>query len=268
MGYVNFKLQDQITTAEILDQQTRVSQNTGKDLFQLEVYFKAHKDRRDFYVQALQNGTAILLPADGDILNGVVVSLYEKQYSYTEGEPIQHCTWLLTQKEELAVESLQIGDITVSPYKYNDEFSKESLICNFCFDVDAETYKYVRNLPIYFSVTRKGISDVPRSMRFGLVVWSSEDEQTYRLKATLVEENYDKDQTNQGLMEPMFSNVMEQLAITTIRLSKLLNLLESKGILTKEEAKNIIEIPDSERKEQRELFCRVKNFDKWIENED
>jgi len=104
-------------------------------------------------------------------------------------------------------------------------------------------------------------------MRFGLVVWASDDEQTYRLRARLVEENYDKARDGHGFLEPMFSNVMEQLAVTTTRLSKLLDVLASKGILTEEEKKNVFEVPDSERKERRELFCRVRDFDKWVENE-
>lgn len=268
MGHVRFKLQDQITTAELLDQQTSISQNTGKELFRLEVRFRAHESMRDFYTQALRTGTAMLLPPDGDVSKGITVSLHENQHSYTVGEPIQHCTWVLSQVEELTLASLQIGDAAVIPYKYKDEFSQGSLICNFCFDVDAETYTYIRNLPIYFQVVRTGISDEPRTMRFGLVVWASNDEQTYRLRATLVEQNYDKAGAGHGFLEPMFSNVMEQLAVTTTRLSKLLDVLESRGILTEVEKQSVFEVPDSERKGRKELFYRVRDFDKWIENEE
>lgn len=268
MGHIRFKIEDRITTAELLDQQVSLSRNTGKELIQFEVSFKAHESMREFFTQGLRNGTATLLPADGDDSKGITVKLYEKQHSYTLGEPIQRCTWLLSQQEELTLESLQIADITLAPYKYRDEFDQDSLICNLCFDLDAETYKHVRNLPMYFPVVRKGISEEPRTMRFGMVIWASEDEQNYRMRATIVEESYDKTGIGHGFLEPMFTHMMEQLVVTTARLSKLLDLLESKGLLTEEEKKGVIEIPDSERKDKKELFYRVRDFDKWVENED
>jgi hypothetical protein len=268
MGNVRFKIEDRITTAELLNQQASISPNTGKELFQLEVSFRAHENTRGFFTQALQNGTAMLLAEDGDVAKSFTVGLYEKQHSYTMGDPIQRCTWLLSQVEELNLESLQIADLTVNPYKYREEFSQDSLICNFCFDIDAETYKNVRNLPLYFPVVRKGISDEPRTMRFGQVLWASEDEQKYRIRTTLVEESYDKSRIGHGFFEPMLTNMMEQLVVTTLRLTKLLDLLESKGLVSEEEKKNVFEVPDSERKDRRELFYQIRDFDKWLENED
>src|ERR1035437_3083215 len=129
MGIIRLKIEDQVTVAEILDQHTTISQNTGKELFQLEVKFKAHENHRNFYTAALGKGTATLLVPGGDSTKDITVDVYEKQHSYTVGQPIQSYTWLLSEREELRLESLQIGDMTLTPYKYEDHFDRDALIC-------------------------------------------------------------------------------------------------------------------------------------------
>lgn len=267
MGHVRFKINDQVVTAEVIEQQSTTSRNTGKGLFQIEVKFRVHEDQRNFCTEALQNGNVTLFSPEGGSSKNIPVRVHEKQHSFTMGDPIQHCTWVLSEVEELNLEALQIGDVTVPPYKYSDEFSEDVLVCNFCIDVDTTTYKYIRSLPQYFPVVRKGVSNAPRSMRFGHVVWATKDEQTYRLRATLVEQNYDKQGAGNGIMQPEFGNVMDVLSVTTIRISKILDMLESKGLLTDEEKKIIREVTEEERKEWRSQFSRVKDFDKWIESE-
>jgi hypothetical protein len=267
MGHVRFKINDQVVTAEVIEQQSSTSRNTGKELFQVEVRFQVHEDQKDFCTEALRNQNATLLSPEGDSSKDIPVRVHEKQHSFTMGDPIQRCTWVLSEFEELNLEALQIGDVTVNPYKYSDEFSEDALVCNFCIDVDATMYKYVRSLPKYFPVVRKGVSDAPRTMRLGEVVWATEDEQTYRLRATLVEQSYDKPGAGNGIMQPAFGNVMDVLSVTTIRISRILDMLESKGLLTDEEKKTIREVAEEEWKERRCQFLRVKDFDKWIENE-
>jgi hypothetical protein len=265
MGSIRLKIEDQVTVAEILDQHTVISQNTGKELFQLEVKFKVHENHRNLYTAALGKGTATLLSPEGDSTKDITVGVYEKQHSYTVGQSIQLCTWLLSEREELKLESLQIGDMTLTPYKYEDHFDLNALICTTCMIVDATTYENLRNLPAYFPVIRKGISDEPRSMRLGLVLWSSDDEETFKVKATLVEESYDKNGRALNLLEPMFTNVMQQLAVTSARFTQLLNVLEAKGILTEEEKNGVFEVPESELRHREDLFYRLRDLDKWVE---
>lgn len=268
MGHVRLKINDQVVTAEVIDQQSTISRNTGKGLFQVEVRFRVHEDQRNFCTEVLQNGNVTLLSPDGDSSTDIPVRVHEKQHSFTVGDPIQRCTWVLSEVEQLNLEALQIGDLTLSPYRYTDEFSEDALVCNFCIDVDAATYKCIRSLPQYFPVVRKGVSDTPRAMRFGPVVWATEDEQTYRLRATLVEQNYDKPGAGNDILQPEFRNVLDELSVTTIRISRILDMLESKGLLTGEEKKTIREVAEEEKNERRSQFSRVKDFDKWIANED
>lgn len=267
MGHIQFRIDDQVVTAEVIDQQTTLSRNTGKELFQAEVSFRIHEDQRDSCTEAIRHGKVELLSPRGDSSKNIPVRVQEKQHSFTMGDPIQRCIWVLSEVEELNLEGLQIGDVMVNPYRYSDEFSDNALVCNFCFDTDAQTRKYLRSLPKYFPVVRKGISDEPRLMRFGHVVWATDDEQTYRFRVTLVEESYDKSGGGNGLLQPEFGNALEMLAEVTVRFSRLLDMLESKGVLAAGDRANIQEIMEEDWKERRTEFSRVKDFDKWVENE-
>jgi hypothetical protein len=180
MGNVRLKVGDHTVTAELLSQSANVSRHTGKELFQLEVQFKAHAAQRESIQDAL-SGKGILLSADGDASKDVTVLLYEKQYSYTEGKPMQNHIWTLTQEEELKLDSLQVADIDLQPYWSVERFDGDALIITARVEVDAATEQALRNLPQYFPVIRKGISDELRTMRFGQILWSSVDEEGFKL---------------------------------------------------------------------------------------
>jgi hypothetical protein len=265
MGHVRIGIEGQIITAEVIDQQATTSRNTGKKLFQLEVRFTVHESQRDFCTTALRTGSATLLSPDGDSTKDMVVRLYEKQHSYSSDSHIQTCVWTLSEQENLTLDSLQIGGLNVTPYRYKGHFSYDALICAVCMKVEAEMYDALRELPTYFPVIRKGISDHPRSMRFGEILWSSEDEQMYKVKATLVEEIHDKSAKSHGLLEPMFTGVMDLLALTSARYKQLLDLLEAKGVLTEEERKKVWEVPEEELQYRQRQFYRLKDLDEWIE---
>jgi hypothetical protein len=265
MGHVRFKVEDQIVTAELIDQRTTTSRNTGKELFQLDVRFRVHENQRGFCTSALKTGSVTLLSSDGDATREITVGVYEKQHSYSSDNPIQSCVWMLSEQEDSTLESLQIGDLNITPYRYKDYFDQEALICTVCMKVDAATHDALRALPMYFPVVRRGISDQSRSMRFGLILWSSDDEETYKMQATLVEEVHDKPGRSHGFLEPMFTSVMDLLALTGARYTQLLDLLEAKGVLTAEERKKVGEIPDDELQYRQRQFYRLKDLDEWIE---
>ncbi len=136
MGNVRFKIGDQIITADVLSQSDSKSRHTGKGLIQLEVQFKAHAAQRKSIQDAL-SGTGTLLSQDAS--KDVAVLLYEKEYSYTDAHPMQNHIWTLTQKEKLMLDSLQLADISLQPYRFKESFDGDALIITARVEVDLAT---------------------------------------------------------------------------------------------------------------------------------
>ncbi len=105
-------------------------------------------------------------------------------------------------------------------------------------------------------------------MRFGQILWSSVDDGRFKLYLTIVEQNYDEQKRNPGFLEPQFGTVMTSLAATSGQVAKLLEVLQTKGLLTEEERLGITEISDLEREKRTRQFDRVSDLDRWLDAEE
>ncbi|MBS1799562.1 MAG: hypothetical protein JSS95_07015 [Acidobacteria bacterium] len=248
-------------------QNSHTSRHTGKELFELEVQFTAHEAQSDSIREAL-SGKGCLLSADGDTSKDVTVLLFQKTHSYTDGRPIQSYIWTLTQEEELKVDDLQLADVTLQPYWFTERFDEDALIISARVEVDAATEQSLRNLPQYFPVIRKGISDEPRTMRFGQILWSSVEEEKFKLGITIVEKIYDEQKKTPALFQPQLRHISNTLAVAGARIAKLLDILQEKGVLTEEERVSIAEVPDAERRKRVGQFDRVDDLDAWLGDDD
>jgi hypothetical protein len=267
MGIIRFKVGDQFLVGNVLSQSTATSQHTGREITELEVQFKAHERGKKAVEDALAIGVGTVL-AEGDSSSEFAVTLYQKQHSFTIGEPIQTYTWSLRQREKLMTESLKLGDMAVHPYRYMETISQDALVLTIRATVDATTLQTLRALPLYFPVVREGISDEPRSMRFGAVIWSSADEQEFKIQATIVEEKYDAKGNQHSFLEPMLGNLMKSVSSTNARFKTLVQILLSKGLITEEEKANIVEVSDEELRRRNYEFDRVVDVDEWFKRED
>ena len=170
------------------------------------------------------------------------------------------------QTEKSNLDALQIGEEVVQPYVYTEELDGSALIITARVEIDSATNERLRKLEGYFPVIRKGIQDEPRSMRFGVNLWS-EDGEKRKVQITLVEEIYDKEKKERSILQPEFGNVSALLARTHLRMKYLMNTLKAKGILADEEISQILDVSDTDRREQNEEFYRVKDLDEWLEKE-
>jgi hypothetical protein len=262
MGIVEFKAGTQLIRAEVLSQTTMVSRHSGKELNVLEVRFRTDQSHKKALEEAISSGFGNLVNADRS--EGKTVTLFQKQQSYTVGEAVEILTWVLTEKEELKLDALQIEELTVQPYRYEESFDGDALILTARVQIDASTLEALRALPKYFPVVRKGISDGPRSMRFGQVVWSSDDENQFKIHATVVEQVYDTTRSSNGFLEPRFGNVMDSLVSTNARFKALMDVLEAKAVITADEKEKIIDVPTDEVRRRILQFDRVLDVDGWF----
>jgi hypothetical protein len=71
-------------------------------------------------------------------------------WSSRDGDAIRTYVWTLTETEELKLQSLKIGPMTLEPYKYEEEFTGNALIITIRLEIDVATESALRDLPQYF----------------------------------------------------------------------------------------------------------------------
>ena len=265
-GSVSFKAGGFTIKAERLNRETVTSLHTGKDLFRIDAQFFASERQKDEVNAAREDKAAVLITTD-DPPREIPITIQQKLYSYTDGRSQQTYTWTLIEKEEFSLTSIELAGVVLTPYKYEEEFGQQSLTINMRVETDDAARQKLRELPLYFPVIRRGISDEPRSMRFGQTLWSTDDAGKSKFRYVLVDESYDAT-GGHGFLEPQFSNVQDHLAIATERLAKLIDVLETKGLISKEDADKIIEVPDEAFWQRKREYARVDDLDDWLGKND
>ena len=182
MSVVHFKAGELGMRARVQSRTAATSPFTGKELAQLEVFFTAHENQQDEVREALSQPAALLADGQGELSTPVDVALHQTNYSYTVGNPVQSYTWLLTEKEELSLETLHVAGMSFQPYQYSERIDDGALIIDARVEVDKETRIKIRDLKPYFQVLREGISEKPRSMRCGQLIWSSVEDDKLKLR--------------------------------------------------------------------------------------
>ncbi len=263
MPTVRFKAGTLEIRAEVVGDSPLQSQYTGKNLFQIEVEFRADEGRQD-EINAARGASGAVLLRTGEPPVEVPITIAQNMHSFTVGRREQLYKWTLTEKEDLKLETLELGEVVLNPYKFEEEIQNGSLIINARVEVDALTQDALRTLPKYFPVIRRGISDEPRSMRFGQPLWSETESGNTKQRYVLVEESYDAT-PSQGFLEPQFGNVRDSLAVAKVQLEKLIQLLESKGLISSEEIASLTEVSDSEVRNENRLINRVDDIDEWLD---
>ena len=110
---------------------------------------------------------------------------------------------------------------------------------------------------------RKGISNKELEMRFGVPLWS-EEENRIKERLIIVEKIYDENKSKSGsLFQPEMSNIQNKLAYTENLNAELINLLLSKEILTSDEVENIKEKAELDIKNTWYDFYKVEDIDNF-----
>lgn len=263
MPTVSFKAGELTIRAEVVQQSVNKSQHTGKDLFQFEVEFRSDESHQDA-ISAARNTPGAVLHRGGEQPEEVPITIQQSMHSFTVGRREQIYKWTLTETEELKLESLELGDVVLKPYKFEEEVQNGLLRIEARVEINPSTREKLSELAQYFPVVRRGISDEPLSMRFGQPLWSATSSENTKHRYVLVEERYDAT-AHQGFLEPQFGNIRDSLVIAKAQLAKLLEVLEAKGALSTEEITSILEVPESELHTQHRLINCVDDIDEWLD---
>lgn len=203
-----------------------------------------------------------------------------RQMSYRQGEAERHYVLELNEVEptdcaDLVIDGRSFGKPDRYSEKVDDVRTEQgdelrALIVHATVRLSDDDLDWVwnrkrSNEPRYFPVVRQGVSDEPRSMRFGRVIWDRHDD-GLRAFLVLVEETYDRDPDHQGpalLERPEDSTVRRQFLDLQVEMDRLLELLVSKNVLTPDEV-SLVKRPDEEaRWQRRRSLYEVDDVDEW-----
>lgn len=204
--------------------------------------------------------------------------LHQRTLSYSNGYPDRDYVLELTEVEVLECQALLIDGRTFVPFGYSEKVDDvtgeigeqlKALIIDAKVRLTEDELDWLwdrkgqREPDRYFPVVRQGVTDDPRRMRFGRILWDRKD--GVRAHVVLVEETYDLDPRNWRplLSRPDEEGMREQFLELQEQVDRLFEVLVSREVMTSEEVANL-KMPDAAASWRRERsLYEVDDIDKW-----
>jgi hypothetical protein len=196
--------------------------------------------------------------------------------SYTDDGP-RHLTIAWTETEHLQADSVEFEGLTLTPTEghYEERQNDDgSIVVAFQATLTADETDRLRALVPskksevrYWPVVRRGISDNPRNMRLGRVLWQQFDDGMTGQDITLVDEAYDSSDESNAFLglagEPMVGNLVQQVSGLLVRFETLLAELEAAGTVAPEAVERVRASADTLGAIRRHIFFEVSDLSKW-----
>lgn len=246
-----------------------MSISTGQELrrYETEVTFRVPRD--DDLMAALgdEEARVVAIVDDGQ---EVACSAKVLSSSYTQDDDRRHYRIELQEIEHLDLENLVVAGHELRPHKYAEEIRHEVLTCLVRARIPKETLstfwamRGARRGEEYFDVVRHGITDEPRRMRFGRILWTDRGDAGVEALFVLVDKACDDDPKNQlRIHGPNEGAVQESVAKLEVVMERLLATLGVRSVISADEIDAVRSVSD-ELAHQRELnYHEVSDLDKW-----
>jgi hypothetical protein len=194
--------------------------------------------------------------------------------SYQEGGPHSlRITW--NEVEELHAESVEFEGLTLQPTKYEEHGNDDGTISlAFQAALTADETEKLRGLMptkrsgvIHWPVVRHGVSDAPRSMRLGRVLWQQLPDGSIAHDITLVDEAFGASGGSNHMLairgEPEVSNLVGAVAGLLGQVEAIIEELGAASALSAESTARIRAAADESKAVKRHLFYQVADISKW-----
>jgi hypothetical protein len=256
----HFRVGSREVQAEVVESSSEVSEYSGKPLAKARISFAVPPEVVDEIKDAIIDHKFASKDESGNSLEWKVETSSE---SYT-GNPWQSNHKFIVElklRERLEVEELIINDLSLRPYAYEESSNKAGLEIVARVKLSRAETDQLRQLQLGESpvaVVRRGISDSPRVMTFGRVLWSGSDE-GFKLNVVLFDESRVQYST---LGDPTVIYPTKVAFENKSKINKLLEILKSKAVLTESEAEVVNSVvPDPE---EWLSLDRVKDLDEFL----
>ena len=142
------------------------------------------------------------------------------------------------------LEKLVLPGLELEPYEYQEVLEDGALYIRARARLSADDVAHLRQLvqgATYFPVTRQGVSDEARDMRFGALPWSKEMD-NIKQEITLIDRQHDE--------APPFSvdithvhsqNLQRRVEVLSGAFRRLVSILVTKNVLTMEEQAALVD---------------------------
>lgn len=264
---MNLEIDGRLVPAGIIESATIRSRHTDRELRRVEVRLVPEtEEEHQQILDAIKRAKHTSLHSTDETGNPERSwKVVNHSYSYRDGEqgPEGFSHMLeLEEHEVLHPSRLRVGHLAFQPYSYEEEFDDDALVIRAKVRVSESEYEALRQLmrdERYFQVTREGISDVSREMRFGRNLWShSEREIKYEL--FLVDRAMDEREPL-TLLQPEMPNMAKALSQEIELTEALLGLLVRKGAIDEREAAELRQQVQERWWSRREELYRVEDID-------
>jgi hypothetical protein len=242
------------------------SPHTGKSLRRLssEVSVPAARARA---ITALL-ATPRLVDADGSEWSGRL-----ELESFGEVQGLHTLRILWEELEHLQASAVEFQGLSLHPSKYEERVEDRGVVISFHARLTAAETDQVRQLQwnlkrdsaMYFPVVRHGISDEPRPMRFGRVLWQALEDGSTDHQITLVDESLDDQPPSPFALigEPQTGHLLSAVEQLLVERDALMEALMGAGALDEETIDGIREAGVDARGSRRYRFYQVDDLSHW-----
>ncbi|HOT07199.1 MAG: hypothetical protein A4E45_00484 [Methanosaeta sp. PtaB.Bin039] len=248
------------------------SRHTGSDLRRIRVSITARstQEHKSLLLE-LKRGEADSISSydeNGEFSGWWLV--HDSSFAYVrDGDfPHYHHRVYLDEVEELELERLDIEDLSLHPYFYEEEFDCDDLSIKARVLISPSEDARLRSLirsGDFFSVVRHGIDEQPREMRFGKTILWSRHNDGFKYEIIMVDRSYDeRDRPLARIFQPQTSRMQFMLAANMELLDGLIQALLEKGTLSPEEASSIRKRAEESSWDRMREFFEVKDVDEFL----
>jgi hypothetical protein len=184
-------------------------------------------------------------------------------WSHTDGTRIYYHTLDIEEIEELSLDRLVVGELTIHPYAYEERFEQDTLRIEAKALLSEAQYAELKSMlqsSDYFQVVRHGINEQPVEMQFTLGYWSKHDE-GIKHELNLYEKKVDERPDRLRAAFQWIRSMSNQVAENKVCIDALLSTLADKGVLTTEEIEQIHADAIERRWDAKDEFFRVEDLD-------
>jgi hypothetical protein len=196
--------------------------------------------------------------------------------AYSNGGP-HNLTITWSESEILRAEMVEFAGLSLRPLapKYEEHVNTDGSIgINFQAALTKEETERLRSLSTatrtevqYWPVIRRGITDEPRSMRLGRVLWQSLDSGQIAHDITLVDEAFDSSEASNAFLalggEPRVGNLIREVSSLIVQFEALLAELEATAAITPEAIQRVRASADALGALRAHIFFEVDDLSRW-----
>src|SRR5487761_1221288 len=177
--------------------------------------------------------------------DGSTWSAHIDMESYSNGGP-HNLTITWSESEQLRADVVEFEGLALCPTRYEEHTNDDdSIAIAFQAVLTKDESDRLRSLVPekasevrYWPVVRRGVSDSPRSMRLGRILWQPREDGTIGHDITLVDEAFDSSEAGNAILglagEPMVTNLVRHLSSLWVQFETLLAELEESGAVKPE----------------------------------